>query len=147
MMPPIVERLRGHMQRVRAYDSEAMKAHALQSMSVAQLSERARPLVDGATESGGGGGAVPHGVVRDCELKALLKWFKDEFFTWVDTLPCERCGAKTTHGGSAEPSAQDLHSDAARVELHRCTASGCGHATRFPRYNDPIKLLETRRGR
>ena len=22
----------------------------------------------------------------------LLHWFKHEFFKWVDTLPCQRCG-------------------------------------------------------
>jgi len=32
-----------------------------------------------------------------------------------------------------------------RVELHRCNK--CGTVTRFVRYNDPAKLLETREGR
>lgn len=32
-----------------------------------------------------------------------------------------------------------------RVERHDCET--CGHANRFPRYNDPGRLLETRRGR
>ncbi|CAI0384550.1 unnamed protein product [Linum tenue] len=32
-----------------------------------------------------------------------------------------------------------------RVELYRCDS--CSTTTRFPRYNDPLKLLETRRGR
>ncbi|KAL6989508.1 Peptide-N(4)-(N-acetyl-beta-glucosaminyl)asparagine amidase, variant 2 [Sarracenia purpurea var. burkii] len=34
---------------------------------------------------------------------------------------------------------------ASRVELYRCNV--CSRITRFPRYNDPLKLLETRRGR
>ena len=148
MPPAIVERLRGHVEHVRAYDRDAVKTQALTVLPRAQLAEKAKPLVDeAAARVGVYGVGVGSDVVRDCELKTLLKWFKEEFFTWVDTLPCERCGAKTTHGGQGEASAEDKRHGATRVEIHSCTASGCGHATRFPRYNDPVKLLETRRGR
>lgn len=34
---------------------------------------------------------------------------------------------------------------AGRVENHTCEV--CGHVNRFPRYNDPGRLLDTRRGR
>lgn len=27
------------------------------------------------------------------QLKALLKWFKSEFFTWCDKPKCPKCGA------------------------------------------------------
>ena len=32
---------------------------------------------------------------EDRVLLELLHWFKHEFFTWVDTLPCDYCGGKT----------------------------------------------------
>ena len=84
---------------------------------------------------------------RDYFLKELLKWFKDEFFTWVDTLPCGDCGGKTAHAGSTAPTAADTAAGAGRVELHQCTTHPAHPPTRFPRYNDPVKLLSARRGR
>ncbi|EFJ50495.1 hypothetical protein VOLCADRAFT_103955 [Volvox carteri f. nagariensis] len=85
---------------------------------------------------------------EDLLAKMLLRWFKTEFFTWVDTLPCHRCGSTATRfGGAAQPQPDDLAGGANRVELHHC--STCGTATRFPRYNDPGRLLQPgcRRGR
>ena len=43
------------------------------------------------------------------------------------------------------PSDEERQFGASRVELYSCTACSC--QTRFPRYNDPVKLLETKRGR
>ncbi|GLC33910.1 hypothetical protein PLESTB_000816900 [Pleodorina starrii] len=86
--------------------------------------------------------------VEDLLARGLLHWFKTGFFTWVDTLPCSRCGSRATgHGGSAAPLPEDLAAGAHRVELHACRA--CGALSRFPRYNDPGKLLQPgcRRGR
>ena len=83
---------------------------------------------------------------RDKVLKELLAWFKADFFTWVDTLPCSTCGGKTTAAGGAAPSQEDTRFGAGRVELHQCATHQAHAATRFPRYNDPVKLLETRRG-
>jgi peptide-N4-(N-acetyl-beta-glucosaminyl)asparagine amidase len=44
--------------------------------------------------------------------------------------------------GVAAPSAQEAAHGAGRTELHRCAL--CASTTRFPRYNDVQKLLETR---
>ena len=79
-------------------------------------------------------------------LPLLLRWFKTTFFSWVDSLPCERCGGATVTGQtSLEPTVEELRFGASRVEAHFCES--CGIPTRFPRFNDPAKLLETRRGR
>ncbi|KAM3928066.1 peptide-N(4)-(N-acetyl-beta-glucosaminyl)asparagine amidase [Leptodactylus fuscus] len=75
----------------------------------------------------------------------LLRWFKEEFFTWVDSLPCSRCGGQTQARESLNPSADELQWGANRVENHYCNQ--CQYVNRFPRINDPGKLLETRRGR
>ena len=78
-------------------------------------------------------------------VRELLHWFKNEFFKWVNTVDCERCKSKTTSAGADRPTHQELQFGASVVELHKCP--GCGFMNRFPRYNDPVKLLETRGGR
>ncbi|XP_034017359.1 peptide-N(4)-(N-acetyl-beta-glucosaminyl)asparagine amidase [Thalassophryne amazonica] len=75
----------------------------------------------------------------------LLKWFKQDFFSWVDCLSCSRCGGQTQHAQALSPTAEDLRWGAQRVENHFCQC--CHLSTRFPRYNNPEKLLETKRGR
>ena len=46
---------------------------------------------------------------------------------------------------AATPTEEELRYGAHRVEAYEC--GSCGQTTRFPRYNHPGKLLETRRGR
>ncbi|XP_005937554.1 peptide-N(4)-(N-acetyl-beta-glucosaminyl)asparagine amidase [Haplochromis burtoni] len=83
--------------------------------------------------------------IEDFLVLELLRWFKNDFFTWVDCLPCHLCGGQTQNAPSLSPSTDDLHWGAQRVENHYCQS--CRVSTRFPRYNSPEKLLETRRGR
>ncbi|XP_034561190.1 peptide-N(4)-(N-acetyl-beta-glucosaminyl)asparagine amidase [Notolabrus celidotus] len=82
---------------------------------------------------------------EDFLVLELLSWFKKDFFSWVDSLPCSRCGGPTQNSGSLSPTPDDLRWGAQRVENHHCQS--CQLSTRFPRYNNPEKLLETRRGR
>ena len=46
---------------------------------------------------------------------------------------------------AAKPTDEERRYGAHRVEAYRCRT--CGVTTRFPRYNHPGKLLQTRRGR
>jgi len=78
-------------------------------------------------------------------LKQLLRWFKHSFFSWVNQLKCSSCGQGTKNVGMTQPTEEDLQFGAGRVEVHRCEK--CHINMRFPRYNDPVKLLQTRRGR
>ena len=84
---------------------------------------------------------------RELFLVHLLRWFKHDFFRWCNAPPCDRCGAgncEAMGGGVATP--EESRWGARRVEVYKCT--GCGNNNvRFPRYNHPGKLLETRRGR
>uniref|UniRef100_A0A8D1WAB3 Peptide-N(4)-(N-acetyl-beta-glucosaminyl)asparagine amidase n=1 Tax=Sus scrofa TaxID=9823 RepID=A0A8D1WAB3_PIG len=83
---------------------------------------------------------------EDFLLLELLHWFKEEFFHWVNDMACSKCGGRTkSRGTSLFPSDDERKWGADRVEDHYCDA--CQLSNRFPRYNNPEKLLETRCGR
>lgn len=97
-----------------------------------------------------------------CLFKGLLRWFKG-WFTWCNKPNCSnslcsslpQLGSATTapavpqsmeNVGTCEPSADEKQRGwAGRTEVYRC--HHCQTVTRFPRYNNPSVLLETRRGR
>ncbi|RWS25203.1 peptide-N(4)-(N-acetyl-beta-glucosaminyl)asparagine amidase-like isoform X1 [Leptotrombidium deliense] len=82
---------------------------------------------------------------RDLFLVELLAWFKNSFFSWFDVPVCSRCSnSKMKFVEYQTPNAEDVKNDASRVEGYACS---CGAKSRFPRYNNPLKLLETRKGR
>jgi peptide-N4-(N-acetyl-beta-glucosaminyl)asparagine amidase len=47
--------------------------------------------------------------------------------------------------GDENPSAEDRENGASRIESYKCKDDGV--VTRFPRYNNPVKLFETKTGR
>lgn len=69
--------------------------------------------------------------IEDCLVLELLRWFKCDFFSWVDSLPCSQCGGPTKHGPALGPTAEELRWGAQRVENHYCQS--CQLSTRFPR--------------
>lgn len=78
----------------------------------------------------------------------LLKWFKRDFFSWTNKPKCDRCGIagpRVESIGMTGPNAAEERGWAGRVELYKCKE--CDVITRFPRYNNPRMLLETRNGR
>lgn len=90
------------------------------------------------------GAAASSPAYRDNLVKHLLQWFKGGFFRWA-VIRCAACGAGTRAAGAAPPTQSERAFRCGVVELHVC--NGCGKRTRFPRYNDPGKLFETRMGR
>uniref|UniRef100_A0A803KPR6 Peptide-N(4)-(N-acetyl-beta-glucosaminyl)asparagine amidase n=1 Tax=Chenopodium quinoa TaxID=63459 RepID=A0A803KPR6_CHEQI len=81
--------------------------------------------------------------VDELEEKALVAIAKK--VGWVNAPPCDSCGNQTIGQGMGVPLPAEMKYGGSRVELYRC--SFCSRITRFPRYNDPIKILETKKGR
>ncbi|XP_077363448.1 peptide-N(4)-(N-acetyl-beta-glucosaminyl)asparagine amidase isoform X2 [Festucalex cinctus] len=133
--------LQSNFQHVLLYENPKLQQIARSCIPYKKLSSAAEQKLKLAKE------AEP-----DCKLGKedflvleLLRWFKNDFFSWVDCLPCCHCGGPTQNTGSLSPTTDDLHWGAQRVENHFCQS--CQLCTRFPRYNNPEKLLTTRRGR
>lgn len=82
---------------------------------------------------------------RDVFFLLLLEWFKKEFFTWFDCAYCKECQKQMKLFGRSPPTQEETLWDAANVEIYRCDS--CLAIERFPRYNHPMKLLETRKGK
>ncbi|KAM4539534.1 peptide-N(4)-(N-acetyl-beta-glucosaminyl)asparagine amidase isoform 2-T2 [Odontesthes bonariensis] len=133
--------LQSNFQHVMQYENPELQLKARGIIPHQELSSAAHHKLKEAKE------ADPECKLgmEDFLVLELLRWFKQDFFSWVDCLPCSQCGGLTQHDSSLSPSADDLRWGAQRVENHYCQS--CQLSTRFPRYNNPEKLLETRRGR
>ncbi|CAB3370614.1 Hypothetical predicted protein [Cloeon dipterum] len=119
-----------------------MQAKARRVVPVEELWIRAqKTLRDHQSEKVGVEEAEDKGL-PDLLLYELLQWFKYEFFSWVDQPDCIQCKAKTSPVGMSKK--PEHLKEAGRTELFVCPS---GHETPFHRYNNPAKLLQTRRGR
>ncbi|SCU91924.1 LAMI_0E07932g1_1 [Lachancea mirantina] len=80
-------------------------------------------------------------------VKELLRYFKQDFFKWCNKPDCETCQSSEGQNnvGTEGPNPDESLFRCGVVEIYKC--NNCGTTTRFPRYNDPVKLLETRTGR
>ncbi|KAL0962145.1 hypothetical protein UPYG_G00336290 [Umbra pygmaea] len=137
----ILNTLQSNFQHVMVYENSELQRKALGVIPHQQLTTAAKEKLQQAKKDD----PECNLSEEDLLLLELLHWFKKDFFSWVDSLPCSRCGGPTQSSGSLSPSTEDLRWGAQRIENHHCHA--CNHSTRFPRYNHPEKLLEMRRGR
>ena len=80
-------------------------------------------------------------------VRELLRYFKNDFFKWTNAVPCSQCHDVDTQQliRNERPNHEESKYECSGVEVYKCRR--CHIETRFPRYNDPIKLLETRQGR
>jgi peptide-N4-(N-acetyl-beta-glucosaminyl)asparagine amidase len=131
----MIGKIEGGFQTIQMHHSSVNQEKVLKIIDVDEIHNRTNLLQESD-------GKISH---TEALVKILLAWFKNEFFKWCDTVPCIICNSKTIPMGSTKPTAEEAAFKASVTELHKCSI--CNHLNRFPRYNDPMKLLETRKGR
>eukprot|EP01083_Nonionella_stella_P208875 757684_1 len=135
-MRQMMSRIATYEESAMIYDSEEVQAQALACIPLDELTNKAEDSV--ASNSAGTTN------LREELIKQLLSWFKG-YFRWVNAPDCDHCGGKTTSIGAGHPTEEDRKYGAGRVEVYRCQK--CQGTSRFPRYNHPGKIMQTRRGR
>nr|CAG4651832.1 EOG090X06HD [Triops cancriformis] len=130
------------IQLVQSYENPLLQQKALSYIPISRLLERAGANIEGDSSR------LLHcpALLREAFLEELLIWFKTEFFTWFSPPNCRICHQVMAHQGSVPPSMEDKLWGAERVENYACLSCPAS-SHRFPRYNRPEKLLETRTGR
>ncbi|KAH9424734.1 Peptide-N(4)-(N-acetyl-beta- glucosaminyl)asparagine amidase [Dermatophagoides pteronyssinus] len=81
---------------------------------------------------------------RDYCLIRLLEYFKQELFSWVNSLKCDDCNGKECTLLNCRRT-NDTEYYCQMIEVYKCPE--CSAIIEFPRYNHAGRLLETRRGR
>lgn len=89
-------------------------------------------------------GLPPDAGEVDRLVLVVARWFKHEYFRWVDPIKCPLCGGDT-RGSAVAPTDEERRDGAGRCELHTCVK--CGGSDRFPRYTEVKALMRSRRGR
>ncbi|XP_062970151.1 peptide-N(4)-(N-acetyl-beta-glucosaminyl)asparagine amidase isoform X1 [Cynocephalus volans] len=138
----ILKVLQSNIQHVLVYENLALQEKALACIPVQELKRKSQEKLSSTRKLDKGTNLRD----EDFLLLELLHWFKKEFFHWVDKISCSKCGGQTrSRGKLLLPDDDELKWGANNVEDHYCDA--CQISNRFPRYNNPEKLLETRCGR
>ncbi|KAK7864696.1 hypothetical protein R5R35_010953 [Gryllus longicercus] len=143
-MMGFLDNLRKYSEAVLRYENAELQKKALSIIPVSELEnaavEKMRFLQKEVREKKMKDDELPE--IKDLLLIELLTWFKNIFFTWVDSPACEYCNGRTKFSGSS----RNIDTiPPVKVEVYKCEK--CHKSTEFIRHEDPWILLETRKGR
>ncbi|CDS36169.1 Peptide N(4) (N acetyl beta) [Echinococcus multilocularis] len=111
------------------------------------LARKAVPLDNLLKEAADLSRTSPKNVGPYSLLRALLRWFKEDFFTWTQDQVCDNCGSIMVAKSGHPTEAEFVEGSAHFVEIYTCPTSSSHPQKRFPRFNNPAKLLQTKEGR
>ena len=131
------QRLISQFDRMIVYEDSSLQQKAKNKMDYEKLKNKSLLKLKEAK--------LDSSYLEEIMLLELLDWFKNDFFKWMDKPDCHVCGKPTTFFNHGTPTPEELSHEAHRIEVYKCQK--CGRLERFPRYNDPGKLLETQTGR
>eukprot|EP00959_Pyramimonas_sp_CCMP1952_P062469 1306281-Pyramimonas_sp.AAC.1 len=105
------DRLVSGVSTVMKYEDAVLQAQALSVIPLDQLKEEAEERAE--SEAG----------KQDALVRALLLWFKRDFFSWVNNAPCESCGSTSTKSsGVASANEAEKARRAGTVETYTAVA-------------------------
>ena len=131
---PLLQRILATVRAAEQYEDLDLQEHARTAIPIERLHAEAREYAE-----------QHHTDFQEGLMKSLLRWYKSEYFSWVNAPSCDRCHGATESRGHTPPTADEAEGGATRVEAYECGV--CRAAVRFPRYNRCRTLMATRRGR
>lgn len=143
------DRIVGHFRGVMYYEDPNLQRKAKRVVPIVQLEiatmskirDLQKSFKSGKTAEAASSQFEAELMAKDLFLIELLRWFKYEFFEWVNSPICPTCFTECTY----ENVIQSTDPHCSRIELHRCQK--CNIVVEFPRYTHPEPLLTLRRGR
>ena len=134
-------RIESGAQTVMVYEDPEQQRQARRVIDFERVFQYSRESFISAAENGQESFSEEEAV-----MIGLMRWFKCDFFSWF-RAKCEFCQSTSMkNGGQVGPSPEETTAGwASRTELYEC--NDCKRITRFPRYNNPSKLMTSRTGR
>jgi len=139
----IYQQLQSYMISTRLYEDDELQKKAKSCIPLDKIETKATKIYNSKANKHMGSEISS---LEFLKLKHLVAWFKKDFFRWTDKPKCPDCeNSEIQPLGRTSPTPNEVYWKASITELYRCTR--CSKNLRFPRYNHPEKLLETRTGR